>query len=102
MVDYAGTDSMNHPERFILPGQVRSIPIYSAGLKTVRVSVTLTGLVYDDRSSEGDAARIVFNTRERNAREAREAATKEPPGEKRAALEKRAEWYEAHAVEAQQ
>lgn len=101
--DFAGPGLMNQAEMFIRPGQVVSIPIYSAGPKTARVNVNLVGLVYEDRTSEGgNIAGIIFNARANNARQAREAAAKEPPGEKRLALEKQADWFEGHAKEARQ
>ena len=101
-MDHAAPDaSPLSTKNFIPPGAIRTFSVYSAHLAAVRVEVALTALVYEDRSSEGESW-MFFDERQEHAREARVLAAQEPPGEKRAALEKRAEWYEAHAVEAEQ
>ena len=101
--DFAGPNpSPTDTENVIPPGQIRSVEVYSANLKAVTVNVTVAGVVYDDRSSEGGAARMFFITRQRNAQELRAAAAQEQPGKRKTDLEKQAEWYEAHGpLEAQ-
>jgi hypothetical protein len=95
-VDHAEPYSLpNETGQFIQPGQLDSIQLTSANPGTISVTATIVGVVYEDRSAEGLAAQLFFISRARNAREAREQAAQEQ-GEKKAQLEKRAEWYEAH------
>lgn len=104
-IDYADPDSSpNNTWNFIQPGQIGTIQGYHvSNPETVTVEVAPTGVVYEDRSSEGAAAQMIFATCQRRAQEAREAAAKEPPGEKRTELERRAVWYATHGpLEAEQ
>jgi hypothetical protein len=95
-IDHAEPESNPiNTRNFILPGQIGSIGGYSANLETATVEASITGVVYEDCSSEGEFARMFFITRQTRAREARDEATKEQ-GEKKSQLEKRAAWYEAH------
>lgn len=95
-IDWAEPDSRSDNTRhYILPGQIATIQL-NANLEAANVIVNIAGLVYEDGSSEGEASKMFFITRQRQAQEAREAATKEPLGEKRMELERRAEWYENH------
>jgi hypothetical protein len=95
-VDHAGPDNYpNETSQFIQPGQLGSIRNYSAGPETVSVEATITGVVYEDCTWEGAAARMTFLGRQNSARRAREEAA-QAQGSRKAELERRAEWYEAH------
>lgn len=85
---------------WIRPGQVTNLRLYATGnSETASVKVTITGIVYDDRTSEGSQAEMLFHGRREDGQRAREAARQEKSPSKRALLEKQAEWYETHAVE---
>lgn len=99
--DFAEPDGKNS-SFYIPPGQIRTIGVYSVrSPETVSVKVTVTGLVYEDRTAEGHNSEEIFTARRYNAREARELAAQEPPGPRKTELEKRAAWFEAAAVEAE-
>jgi hypothetical protein len=104
-IDFADPDSNpNNTRNFILPGQLATLSPFSVGNpETDRVEAAVIGVVYEDNSSEGEAAQMLFITRQKHAQEATEKAAKEPPGERKTQLEKPAAWYEAHGpAEAQQ
>ena len=85
---------------WIKPGQVTSLRLFATGnSETASVKVTITGIVYEDRTSEGPQAQMLFHGRREDGQRAREAALQEKSPSKRALLEKEAEWYETHAVE---
>ena len=87
----------NYQQNWIRPGQIRTLRMFSTGNRaTASVKVTITGIVFEDRSSEGDQARMFFLDRAKHGREAREAAARQVEGPKKTALEKQADWYDAH------
>lgn len=84
-------------EDWIRPRQTTTIRLYATGNpETASVRATIAGLIYEDRTSEGNAAQMIFLDREKSGREAREAASRESSPTKKKELEKRAEWYESH------
>jgi len=103
-IDHAGPNALPHDTgMWIKPGQIGSIQLTAANPGTVSVTATVAGVVYEDLTAEGRAARLFVNSRAKSAQEAREAAAKEPSAEKKAELERKAAWFEAHSpVEAQQ
>lgn len=84
----------NNTSNFILPGRIVSLP-GKASPDAVSIAATVTAVVYEDGTHEG-LSQGFFATRATRAREAREAAAKETSTQKKAELNKRAEWYEAH------
>jgi hypothetical protein len=102
LMDYAGPPPNPGSSEFILPGQIGQIGGYHANLETVTVEARITGVVYDDRTAEGEKASLFFVGRLRDAQSARNQATKEASEEKRMKLEKRAEWYEQNSQEVEQ
>lgn len=94
-MDYADPDNSGVKE-FIRPGQIATIRGYSTSPEVVSVEATVAAVVYEDRTSEGKLAPMLFATRQRQAKAFREAAAKETDGERRAELERRAEWYETN------
>lgn len=94
--DWATPDAdPNNTNNYILPGRIVSFSPGKAGLDAASVAATITAVVYDDGTHEG-LTQAFFLTRATRAREAREAAAKETSAQKKAELNKRAEWYEAH------
>lgn len=96
-LDFADPDNSN-TRNFILPGQIATIQVIgtTGERETVFAEVSVTGVVYEDSSSEGAGAQMFFATRRRRGQELREAAAKEQLGDRKADLERQAAWYEAH------
>ena len=56
--DHAGPGNYpNETRQFIQPGQIGSIGLYSVGPETMRAEATITGVVFEDQTWEGAAAR---------------------------------------------
>lgn len=87
---------------WIRPGQVTTIRLFAVGNpETASVKATITGLIYEDRTSEGSDAQMIFQQRREQGEKAREAAGRETSPRKKAELEGVAKWFETHdAVEA--
>jgi hypothetical protein len=95
-VDHAGPDNYpNETSQFIQPGQLGSIRNYSTGPETVSVEAAIAGVVYEDCTWEGAAARMTFLGRQDSARKARAEAA-QAQGARKAELERRAKWFEDH------
>lgn len=87
---------------WIRPGQVTQLRLFAVGNpETASVKATITGLIYEDRTSEG-MADMIFQQRREQGQKAREAASRETSPRKKAELEEVAKWFETHdRVEAQ-
>ena len=69
-IDHTGpVNYPNETRQFIQPGQIGSIGNYDVGPGTVRAEATIIGVVYEDRTWEGEWAQIFFITRARRATE---------------------------------
>jgi hypothetical protein len=96
--DYNGPDNPSHTG-FILPGQIGTIRGYAAGPDNgSRVEATIVSVIFEDDSTEGTTApaQMMFTTRRNQGKQAREQAAKET-GARKAELERKAEWFEAHS-----
>ena len=85
---------------FIGPGQIGTIQGYAAGRNIVSVKAEVVTVIFEDDTTEGEqaGAHAAFSTRRDRGKEAREQAAQEPAGSvKKAELERRAAWFEAHS-----
>lgn len=87
----------NHTPREFGPGQIITIE-NRATKEAASVEVTFTGVVYSDLTARGETADLIFSRRYEDGQERRRQSAN-AEGEKKAELERQAEWYEVHSKE---
>ena len=96
LADHNGPNNPSHTG-FILPGQIGTITGYAVGPDTVSVEAVIVTVLFEDDSVEGapNPAHMMFTSRRNAGKRYREQAAQET-GAKKAELERKAEWFEAH------